>query len=86
MFCVSEKNNRVNSLTNEKNNDTSPKEIDSIKGPPPIPPKQPIENNTEENAPPSWRKPNGRQIKNETALKSHVSFSKFAILICDVFF
>lgn len=82
MLCIgffSEKKNRVNTIANEKTSDINEKEIENIKGPPAVPPKQTVvENNTEDDTP-SWRRPNGRQKNDSTnpTVKSTVSFSKF---------
>lgn len=79
-FMFSEKKNRINSLANEKIETTNQKEVE-VKGPPTTTPKQPIENNTDDNSTPSWRRPNGRQTKVETPIKNSVSFSKFILFL-----
>lgn len=74
-FIITEKKNRVNSLTN--NEVISLNDTEAVKAPinpaPAVPPKPLVDNNTDDNVP-SWRRPVPRQTKvepNKTA-----SFSK----------
>lgn len=84
LSCVTfaEKKNGVNTITNEKVADINEKDNESVRSPPSVPPKQPavVENNTDDNNTPSWRRPNGRQKndnnKTTPIVKSTVSFSE----------